>query len=658
MAGQERPEVLDPEVALEHRLAEVAERRGDRDEDAEQSRRPRRSRPTGERIAPTKPPTHDRRRPCRPTRPSTVLFGEIVGRERRPAELRADEEADDVVGDRRRARRRGSSPTPSGSPSSRPANPPSPPTYTNPSTRDRDVRPAGGRATTSNRYQSKLKIDDEHGDERERGLAVVVRERHDRDAAEERERRSPGGSPRGGTPRRARAPRRRRSTVASTSVAWRPATKQTSATAPTHEPGDDRGSGRSAALSRRCRSGSRSWARGAPFEVAARRHRLDRARRPRPRRPPRLGAPRRPRRAPADAARAERGDLVVLAGGRRRRARRGGRFVVARARPRRSRRRPSRRRRCGTAGVLPDSGRPRRRGPRRRSRSSSAKIAGTSPVGGSVQCGSGGDPLGSAAGSLRRVARGRRRPRRRSSPPASGSGNRPGGGLADRVGRQDADAAPATVSSRRPRAAPSRASPASGSSSTSSSSRQSDTGSSRRQWPSPTAEARPAPTADSETGPGPTSPRIAEIAQPAADGPASSAGQGLLGAEDPDASAADVRPRQRCVAVRREHGRRPPSRQRSGGPVRLRPRAAPAPCGRASRRSRRSTSCVSLLEVLLDPVELVAGDLAVLLERLELLAGVAADVAHRDPALLGPVLHDLHQLLAPLLGELGERRAG
>ena len=59
-----------------------------------------------------------------------------------------------------------------------------------------------------------------------------------------------------------------------------------------------------------------------------------------------------------------------------------------------------------------------------------------------------------------------------------------------------------------------------------------------------------------------------------------------------------------------------------------------------------------LLELLLGPVELVLGDVAVLLERLELLAGVAADVAHRDPALLGPVLHHLHQLLAAVLGEL------
>ena len=59
-----------------------------------------------------------------------------------------------------------------------------------------------------------------------------------------------------------------------------------------------------------------------------------------------------------------------------------------------------------------------------------------------------------------------------------------------------------------------------------------------------------------------------------------------------------------------------------------------------------------LLELLLGPVEVVLAELAVLLERLELVAGLAADVAHRDPALLGPVLHHLHQLLAALLGEL------
>src|SRR3954466_4393245 len=57
-----------------------------------------------------------------------------------------------------------------------------------------------------------------------------------------------------------------------------------------------------------------------------------------------------------------------------------------------------------------------------------------------------------------------------------------------------------------------------------------------------------------------------------------------------------------------------------------------------------------LLEVLFDPFELVAGDLAVLLERLELLTSVATHVPNRDPALLGPVLHYLHELLAALFG--------
>ena len=42
-----------------------------------------------------------------------------------------------------------------------------------------------------------------------------------------------------------------------------------------------------------------------------------------------------------------------------------------------------------------------------------------------------------------------------------------------------------------------------------------------------------------------------------------------------------------------------------------------------------------LLELLLGPVEIVLAELAVLLELLELLAGLAADVADRDPALLG-----------------------
>src|SRR5207253_2628600 len=61
-----------------------------------------------------------------------------------------------------------------------------------------------------------------------------------------------------------------------------------------------------------------------------------------------------------------------------------------------------------------------------------------------------------------------------------------------------------------------------------------------------------------------------------------------------------------------------------------------------------------LLELLLGPLELVGGDLAPALEGLEVVTGGATQVAQRHPALFGLVLHDLHQILAPLLGELGE----
>ena len=64
-----------------------------------------------------------------------------------------------------------------------------------------------------------------------------------------------------------------------------------------------------------------------------------------------------------------------------------------------------------------------------------------------------------------------------------------------------------------------------------------------------------------------------------------------------------------------------------------------------------------LLQLLLGPVELVDGDLAVLLERLELVAGRPPQVADRDPALLGLVLDHLHQLLASLGRELREHQA-
>src|SRR5262249_37940509 len=46
--------------------------------------------------------------------------------------------------------------------------------------------------------------------------------------------------------------------------------------------------------------------------------------------------------------------------------------------------------------------------------------------------------------------------------------------------------------------------------------------------------------------------------------------------------------------------------------------------------------------------------LARLLQLPQVVHHVAADVAHRDPAVLGDVADDLDQLLAPLLGQLGD----
>src|SRR5215213_7111102 len=60
------------------------------------------------------------------------------------------------------------------------------------------------------------------------------------------------------------------------------------------------------------------------------------------------------------------------------------------------------------------------------------------------------------------------------------------------------------------------------------------------------------------------------------------------------------------------------------------------------------------LQALLGTGHVVLSDLTVLLHPLELLLGVAAQVAHRDAALLGLVPRDLDVLLAPLLGELRE----
>ena len=107
MARQERAEVLEAEVALEHRLAQVAERGDDRDDEAEQQAVGRASRSTvrADRCR-RSPPMHDRRdHPA--DEPSKVLFGDIAGDDAAASELRADEVADDVVARSRTARGRG-----------------------------------------------------------------------------------------------------------------------------------------------------------------------------------------------------------------------------------------------------------------------------------------------------------------------------------------------------------------------------------------------------------------------------------------------------------------------------------------------------------------------------------------------------------------------
>ena len=94
------PKSLSAEVALEHRLAEVAERGEDRDHEAEQQavaeRVPRRDAEDRDDDRADARST----RPCPPSRPSTVLFGDTSGIERSAADARADEVADDVVADR------------------------------------------------------------------------------------------------------------------------------------------------------------------------------------------------------------------------------------------------------------------------------------------------------------------------------------------------------------------------------------------------------------------------------------------------------------------------------------------------------------------------------------------------------------------------------
>ena len=65
-----------------------------------------------------------------------------------------------------------------------------------------------------------------------------------------------------------------------------------------------------------------------------------------------------------------------------------------------------------------------------------------------------------------------------------------------------------------------------------------------------------------------------------------------------------------------------------------------------------------LLELLLGAGHVVLADLAVLGQPVQLVLGVPADVADRDPRVLGLLVRDLDELLAALLGELRERRPG
>src|SRR5512140_2063852 len=68
----------------------------------------------------------------------------------------------------------------------------------------------------------------------------------------------------------------------------------------------------------------------------------------------------------------------------------------------------------------------------------------------------------------------------------------------------------------------------------------------------------------------------------------------------------------------------------------------------------RDVVVVDLLEVLLGVLHVVLAHAAHLLEGV---AGVRARVPHGDLAVLGQLVHDLHELLAPLLVHLRERNA-
>src|ERR1700751_2593050 len=64
-----------------------------------------------------------------------------------------------------------------------------------------------------------------------------------------------------------------------------------------------------------------------------------------------------------------------------------------------------------------------------------------------------------------------------------------------------------------------------------------------------------------------------------------------------------------------------------------------------------------LLHAALGPMLVVGADLSGVDELLEVLHGVSPDLAHRDSVALGHVADDLHELLPPLLRELGNRQA-
>ena len=72
---------------------------------------------------------------------------------------------------------------------------------------------------------------------------------------------------------------------------------------------------------------------------------------------------------------------------------------------------------------------------------------------------------------------------------------------------------------------------------------------------------------------------------------------------------------------------------------------------------RWTCSSVTFWSAILGTVHVVGAGVSVLLELLQVVHGVAADVARGDAALLGHVPNLLHELLAPLLGELRDREA-